>query len=427
MTLTYQIYPSSVRGILSPPPSKSHTLRSLLFASVATGESCISGLLDSPDAHAMKQACMQLGAVMLEESESQISIRGIGGRPQLARDVIHSGNSGQVLRFVSAIASLSSGYTVITGDESVRLQRPIMPLMEGLRGLGGFCAANEDHPPLIVRGPLSPGVTSLDGADSQPVSALLIAGSLLQGTTEIHVRNPGELPWVELTLSWLTYLGVEWENESYHRLRVHGRGGFSGFSYTVPADFSSLLYPVAAAIVTRSMVSLENVDCNDVQGDKQVLTWLQEMGAAIQIESEQRRVTVLAGSQIRGREIDVNPCIDAVPLLAVLACFAKGKTRLYNAAIARKKESDRLSAITLELRKMGAQIFETEDALEITPALLHGAVVESHCDHRIVMALSVAALAAYGPSQVQGAEWVRKSYPGFFADLESIGVRMLKC
>lgn len=370
---------------------------------------------------------MQLGAVMLEESLSQISIRGIGGRPQLARDVIHSGNSGQVLRFVSAVAALSSGYTVITGDESVRLQRPIVPLMEGLRGLGGFCAANEDHPPLIVRGPLRPGVTSLDGADSQPVSALLIAGSLLQGTTEIHVRNSGELPWVGLTLSWLTYLGVEWENESYHRLRVHGRGGFSGFSYTVPADFSSLLYPVAAAIVTRSTVSLENVDCTDVQGDKLVLAWLQEMGAAIQIESGQRRVTVLAGSQLRGREIDVNPCIDAVPLLAVLACFAEGKTRLYNAAIARKKESDRLSAITLELRKMGAQIFETEDALEITPALLHGAVLESHCDHRIVMALSIAALAAHGPSQVQGAEWVRKSYPGFFGDLESLGVRMSTC
>lgn len=427
MTLSYEIFPSPVRGVLSPPSSKSHTLRSLLFASLAMGESCISGLLDSPDAHAMKQACMQLGAVVLEENLSQIRIRGIGGWPQFARDVIHSGNSGQVLRFVSAVAALSSGYTVITGDESVRMQRPIAPLMEGLRGLGGFCAANEDRPPLIVRGPLRPGVTTLDGADSQPVSALLIAGSLLQGTTEIHVRNPGELPWVGLTLAWLTYLGVEWENESYHRLRVHGRGGFSGFAYTVPADFSSLLYPVAAAIVTRSTVSVENVDCMDVQGDKLVLTWLQEMGAAIQIEPRQRRVHVQAGSQLRGREIDVNPCIDAVPLLAVLACFAKGKTRLYNAAIARKKESDRLSAITVELRKMGAQISETEDTLEITPVPLRGALLESHCDHRIVMALSIGALAAQGPSQVQGCEWVRKSYPGFFSDLEALGVRMSTC
>lgn len=424
MPHSYQIFPSTLLGILSPPTSKSHTLRSILFASLAEGESCLSGLLDSPDALAMKQACVSLGATIVEESLGQLRIRGVAGRPHMARDIIHSGNSGQVLRFVSAVAALSTGYTVITGDESVRTNRPILPLMEGLRGLGAFCAANEDHPPLIIRGPIQPGCTILDGSDSQPVSALLIAASLLRGTTEIHVRNPGELPWVGLTLAWLTSLGVQWENDAYTRFVVHGRGGFSGFTYKVPADFSSLLYPVVAAIVTRSSLTLENVDCTDVQGDKQVLVWLQEMGAALTVDAQHRRIEVRPGPRLRGMEIDVNPCIDSLPLLAVLACFAEGKTRLYNAAIARKKESDRLSAITTELRKMGAQIHETEEALEITPALLHGAQLESHCDHRIVMALSVAALAATGASHMQGCHWVKKSYSEFFTDMQAIGAKM---
>jgi 3-phosphoshikimate 1-carboxyvinyltransferase len=413
----YQIFPSVLQGVLSPPSSKSHTLRSILFASLAEGTSCLTGLLDSPDAEAMKRACIGLGAEILEDNVSQLRIRGVAGRPQLARDVIHSGNSGQVLRFVSAVAALSSGYTVLTGDASVRTLRPIAPLMEGLRGLGAFCAANEDHPPLVIRGPIQPGYTTLDGADSQPVSALLIAASLLRGTSEIHVRNPGELPWVALTLKWLTCLGVAWENEAYSRLRVYGRGGFSSFTYTVPADFSSLLYPIVAAIVTGSSISLENVDCSDVQGDKEVLVWLQAMGAQLTVDVERRRIQVQPGSLLQGRDIDVNPCIDSLPLLAVVACFAEGKTRLYNAAIARKKESDRLSAITTELRKMGAQILETAEAL-------YGARLESHCDHRIVMALSVAALGARGASQLEGCQWVQKSYPGFFADMQHLGAKM---
>ena len=421
---TYQVVASTLQGAITPPSSKSHTLRSLLFASLAEGESYISDLLDSPDREAMERACVSFGATILERGTSHLRIRGVAGKPHFANAVIQSGNSGQVLRFVSAIAALCAGETIITGDASVRTQRPILPLLEGLRGLGAFCAAHGDRPPLVIRGPIRPGSTTLDGADSQPVSALLIAGSLLEGTSEIHVRNPGELPWVALTLDWLRRLGVTWENENYTCLRVHGRGGFSGFTYTVPADFSSLLFPVVAALITRSSLTLENVDCEDVQGDKVVLTWLQEMGATLTIDRARRHIHVAMGSALRGKEIDINPCIDALPILTVLACFAEGKTRLYNAAIARTKESDRLTAISTQLRKMGAQIEESADSLTITPAPLHGAVLESHQDHRIVMALSVAALGARGPSCIQGCEWVRKSYPGFFSDMQRLGAKM---
>jgi len=394
---------------------------------MAQGDSTITAPLDSPDATAMLTACQTLGAQVLHQSPECIQIRGVGGRPQIPRDIIHSGNSGQVLRFISAVASLSPDYTVITGDSSVRSQRPILPLMEGLRGLGAFCAANEGHPPLIVRGPIQPGITTLEGTDSQPVSALLIACSLLQGTSEIHVRSPGELPWIGLTLDWLQRLGVQVENHGFTRFLVHGTGGFPGFSYQVPADFSSLTYPVVAAILGNRPLTVENVDWQDSQGDKHVLTWLQDMGAHLTIDVANRRIQVSPGSQLRGCSIDVNPCIDALPLLAVVACFATGKMRLYNAAIARKKESDRLATISQELRKMGALIEESgEDTLEITPRPLHGACLDSHRDHRIAMSLCVAALAAQGPSRLEGCEWVDKSYARFFSDFTALGAHLIQ-
>ena len=407
-------------GVISASPSKSHSLRGILFASLASGISTINNVLPSPDSDAMIRAGILLGA-KISKTGNTLHIIGVAGKPQVPDDVIDAGNSGQVLRFIGAAAGVIDGYSVLTGDNSIRYNRPLGPLVDGLRQLGATCihTKGDNYAPVIIKGPITPGEITISGEDSQPVSGLLIASALLPGITTIHVTNPGELPWINLTLSWLQRLQISYTHDSFSHYQVYGGKLFPGFEYTVPGDFSSLAYPVVAALITGSTITIDNVDNDDPQGDKKLLQILQEMGAVIKIQGNQ--LTIVGSETLQGQVIDVNDCIDAVPILAVLGCYAKGMTTLVNGAIARAKESDRLQTMTAELRKMGAAIEETEDGLIIQSSTLHGAEVTSYDDHRIAMSLAVAALGATGSTTVMNTHCVEKSYSNFAADLQTLG------
>ncbi|MDE3045793.1 MAG: 3-phosphoshikimate 1-carboxyvinyltransferase [Verrucomicrobiota bacterium] len=394
---------------MNVPPSKSHTLRAILFAALAKGVSRIEEALPSPDTQAMIGAVRQLGAEVTEEG-SVLVIR--GGKWQVPEDVIQCGNSGIVLRFIGALAGLLPGYTVLTGDASIRERRPAKPLIDGLRQLGAFAesAKGNGFAPLIIRGPIKGGRAVIDGEDSQPVSGLLIAGAFAAAPVELEVRNPGEKPWVDLTLDWLRRLGIPFEREGYEKYRLQGGACIEGFSYRVPGDFSSAAFPIAAALITDTEVTLTNLDREDAQGDKALLGVLQEMGARLIID--EKSITVQKGSRLRGVRVDINGFIDALPILAVLGCFAEGKTEIVNGAIARKKESDRIAAMASELKKMGAQVEERPDGLVIHSSTLRSASLESYNDHRIAMSLAVAALRA--PSKIAGVECIEKTYPNFW-------------
>jgi 3-phosphoshikimate 1-carboxyvinyltransferase len=421
--MQYHLNPSTLSGSVRIPPSKSHTLRAILFASLAEGESHIHGYLPSPDTQAMIKACQQLGAY-IEPSPTTLNIKGTAGKPNLPNDVIDAGNSGQVLRFIAAIAGLINGHVVITGDASIRFNRPISPLMKGLSDLGATCISTkgDDHAPVIIKGPTTPGTAHLDGADSQPVSALLIASAFMEGTTTIKVNNAGEKPWIDLTLAWLDRLAIDYEHDNYTHYKIHGGNTIQAFEYTVPGDFSAMAYPLAAALITQSNITIGNIDMTDAQGDKKIIQTLQNMGAHIITHENQLDIT--PSNPLQGATIDVNDFIDALPILAVIACYTQKTTTLYNAAIARKKESDRLATITQELRKMGANITEKSDTLIITPAPLHGAKLAAHNDHRIAMSLAVAALGAQGPSTIDGCQCIAKSYPNFCEDMNALGANI---
>jgi len=188
----YRINASFLNGHITIPPSKSHTLRAILFASLAKGESTIYNYLHSPDTTVMINACRQLGAE-IDIDVNKLHIVGTAGKPQLPANVIDAGNSGQVLRFISAIAALIPGYTILTGDHSIRTNRPIQPLLDGLQKLNVFAVSTKDdgYAPVIIKGPLQPGKTFLHGEDSQPVSGLLIAAAFSQGPTFIQVKRHG--------------------------------------------------------------------------------------------------------------------------------------------------------------------------------------------------------------------------------------------
>ncbi len=412
--------PSVLSGSITASPSKSQTMRAILFATMASGMSVIRNVLASPDVDAMIKACSKLGAKIIQTG-NVLEISGVSGKPKIPDDIIDAGNSGQVLRFIGAIASLIDGYTVLTGDHSVRFNRPVRPLMDGLINLGAECYStkNDDHAPIIIKGPISGGSTILDGADSQPVSAILMAAVFLSGTTDILVKNPGEKPWVNLTLSWLDRFGIHYTNDNFEHYTVTGNTTISGFEYTVPGDFSSVAYPIVAALITGSEITVYNVDMHDAQGDKKIIDALRKMGAKIEFNHNQ--IIVQPSGRLRGCDFDVNDYIDAVTILAVAGCYAEGTTKLTNAYIARKKESDRLSTITSELKKMGADITETEDSLIVHGSNMRGAPCVSHLDHRIAMSCAVAALGAEGASVISDIECVNKSYPDFLMHMNMLG------
>ena len=420
--MPYRVSPSRLQGAITIPSSKSHTLRAILFASLARGQSTIRQYLPSPDTQAMIAACRLLGAE-IEVTPQHLTILGTAGKPKTPENVIEAGNSGQVLRFVAAVAALTPGYTIVTGDASVRTNRPVQPLLDGLKLLGVFAVSAQGNgsAPIIIKGPLQGGQTQLDGDDSQPVSALLIASAFAPNPTTILVNNPGETPWIELTLDWFRRLNIEIQHQGYTHYTVMGQAAYPGFDYTVPGDFSSCAFPLVAALITDSALSLQNLDMQDVQGDKALIMTLQEMGARIIINADNRSVHIEPGATLIGQPIDVNRYIDALPILAVLACFARGETLITGAAIARKKESDRLAIITQMLQRMGAAIEELPDGLRIQPATLQGAKVSSFADHRIAMALTVAGLAAKGETVISDTSCVEKSYPNFVASMQQVG------
>lgn len=422
-SMRYNIKPSTLSGSITASPSKSHTLRAILFATLAHGTSRINHYLHSPDTDAMIQACTLLGAHIIREP-NQLIVIGTKGTPKCPDDVINCGNSGQVLRFVGAIAGLLDANVVLTGDHSVRYNRPIKPLLDGLTQLGAQCTTikNDHFAPVIIKGPIHSGTTRIDGQDSQPVSGLLIAASMLNGTTQIQVDNPGEKPWIDLTLFWFDRLGIQYQRDSYDHFTLHGSQKINGFNFTVPGDFSSVAYPIAAALVTRSEVHINNIDINDAQGDKKIIDALKKMGANITVDGHS--LTVHKSGLLSGCDIDVNDFIDAVTILAVVGCYAQNTTTLKNAYIARKKESDRLATITSELKKMGAKIVEHEESLIIQQSVLQGGAMQSFDDHRIAMSCAVAALGANSNSSIDNAHCVAKSYANFVSDLTSLGAHV---
>lgn len=419
------ISPSVLKGDIVIPSSKSHTLRAILFAALANGVSTIEKVLASPDTEAMIQAVQQLGA-KISRTERGLTIIGVSGKPRVADDVIQCGNSGQVLRFIGAIGALIPEYTILTGDHSIRHNRPVQPLLHGLQQLGAtaFSSRGDGFAPILIKGPITQNHASIDGEDSQPVSGLLIASAFAPHSIDLHITNPGEKPWVALTLDWFRRLGIAYTSSDFTYYHLKGQSTLEPFDYSVPGDFSSAAFPIVSALITNSELRVNNLDMTDIQGDKAVIPILQQMGAKISIDADTRSLIVHKGSDLQGIRIDINQCVDALPILSVLGCFAKGKTEIYNGAIARKKESDRICAMTRELTKMGAHIEEKEDGLTIYSSILHGSHLNTYYDHRMALSLSVAALAAKGDSVIRGIECINKTYFSFYPDFIAIGAKI---
>ncbi|SYX09187.1 3-phosphoshikimate 1-carboxyvinyltransferase,3-phosphoshikimate 1-carboxyvinyltransferase,5-enolpyruvylshikimate-3-phosphate synthase,3-phosphoshikimate 1-carboxyvinyltransferase,EPSP synthase (3-phosphoshikimate 1-carboxyvinyltransferase) [Chlamydia poikilotherma] len=416
--LAYKISPSSISGNVCIPPSKSHTLRAIFWASVSHGTSIIDNALESPDSAVMIQACKQLGAKIHKRSSS-LEITGTSNLRLPENTVINAGSSGIVFRFFTAIAAIFSEKITITGSSQLQ-RRPIAPLIKALENFGATFSYQGDlyTIPFSVSGPISSGYTEVLGDDSQYASALAMACSLAEGPFSFTIINPKERPWFKLTLWWLEQLAIPYA-QSEDTYSFLGKARPKAFSYTVGGDFSSAAFLVAAALLSQSPhpTYLKNLNIDDVQGDKKLFFLLQKLGANIIFENN---TVIVFPSTLSGGDIDMDPFIDALPILAVICCFATSPSHLYNARGAKDKESDRIIAITQELQKMGACIQPCHDGLLINPSPLYGASMQSHNDHRIAMALSIAAMYASGDSIISDTECIKKTFPNFIQILNSL-------
>lgn len=406
-------------GVLEAPPSKSYTHRGFVIATLARGESRIGNYLRAEDTLATVNACRVLGAGIRLGREA--IVRGTGGALKTPSTAIDCGNSGTTMRLVSAAASLD-GEVELTGDASLR-RRPMQPLLDALSQLGvrAYSVKGNGRPPVrIIGGSLRGGEARLRGdISSQFVSALLVVAPYARGDVEITLTTPlKSKPYVAMTLEAMRSFGVEVENEGYECFRV-SPGRYRGTRYEVEGDYSNASYFLALAAMTGSEIRVRNLRRSSLQGDKRIIHYLREMGA--EVETGENEVTV-RGGELRGIEADLGDTPDLLPTMVALACKAAGRTVIKNVEHARQKESDRLAACAREFRKFGASIVEKKDGLVIEGAVkLRGAVVDSHGDHRLAMALSIAGMAAEGATRIRGAEVVGISYPGFFKALESLG------
>lgn len=427
--MKWTVKASHLSGTIVVPPSKSHTIRALLVAALAQGESRLVNPLLKGDGASALGAIAALGARYRTEHKTGegdvLYINGFGGNLDGGEENVWLGNSGTGLNLIMSAAALGSKTRRFDGDASLR-SRPVKPLLDALAALGAryTIEGKNSSLPFTITGPLTGGETTVSGLTSQYLSSLLFAAARLPNDTLIRVSDLHERPYVDLTLWWLNKLGVRYETVApYEAYRVKGGQGWKPIDMRIPGDFSGATFAAVAAAVTRSRIELSNIDFSDPQGDKGVFDVLERSGISV-LRTATGAVVDGSASRPVGIEIDLNAMPDSLPALAVLGTVCEGETRLVNVKQARIKETDRIAVMTVELRKMGADIEELPDGLVIRKSALSGAAVNGHDDHRVVMSLALAGMIASGETVIGTAEAAEVTYPSFYEDFRAIGAKI---
>ena len=411
----------SIRGLFRLPGDKSISHRAALFGALAEGTTRVSNYSSAVDCESTLQCLRALG-VRVERDGASVTVGGRGAEAWTASaGDLDAGNSGTTLRLLAGALAGRPFRSVLTGDESLR-RRPAERVAVPLRAMGAKVATEDGRPPLTIEGGGLRGITwEMPVASAQVKTAVLLAGLQAAGTTTVREPAPSR----DHTERMLPVFGVAVERSGLSAT-VRGGARLRGADIAVPGDASSAAFLVVAALVLPdSEVHLENVLLSPTR--TAFVDVLRAMGGQVETrleatDPEPVGSIVAASSALHGTTVDpavVASLIDEVPALAVAACHAEGSFTLTGAAELRMKESDRIATIAEGLGRLGARIQERPDGLVIEGgAPLRGTGVRSHGDHRIAMALAVAALAAEGPTEIEGAECVDVSFPEFFGLLE---------
>jgi len=401
---------SELGGKVRAPPSKSYTHRAIICASLAEGNSKIINFLDCDDAWETINSLRKFG-IQITESDGNLEIS--GSKLFAPEEPIELRASGTTYRFLLPLAAIANGETRILVEGRLA-ERPIEPLLDALGQAGVEVRSEENSIIINGKGSVEGGKIRIPGnISSQFISGLLFIAPLSKEGIEISLTTELESrSYVEMTISVMNDFGVEVDG-----LRVKGNQRYKPIDYEVEGDYSSAAFLLAAGAINGD-VEVSGLDLESKQGDREIIEILKRMSAEIEVKDNSVRIRT---SNLKGIQVDVKDIPDLVPILAVLGCFAEGETRIYNAKRLRDKESDRLDAISTELKKMGADIGKEEGGLVVRSTKLSGARINPHNDHRIAMALSVAGLNAEGETVIGNSSCVRKSYPRFFEDVMKLG------
>lgn len=416
----------AVVGKILPPGSKSITNRAVVCASLANGRSRLSGVLRSEDTEVMVQAWQSLGlSIEWDTTIHEMQIAGCNGQVRKTDHILNLANSGTSIRFLTAaLAAIPTGRIVLDGVPRMR-ERPIGDLLSALDGLGATCRSlnteNNDCPPVEIGPlPMRGGRTNVLGnISSQYLSGLLMAAPMAKQTCEIIVQGSlVSVPYVTMTCRVMESFGVHVE-EIANGYRIEPQP-YIACDYAIEPDASAASYFWAAAAITGGNVHVAGLNPCSLQGDVQFTKILNQMGC--EVHAEQNGIRVIGGP-LRGVDVDMSDISDTVQTLAAVAVFAEGATRIRGVAHNRHKETDRIGDLARELRKLGAEVEEFDDGLEITPKNMTGATIETYNDHRMAMSLSLIGL-RLPEVWIKNPECTAKTYPDFFADLQTyFGVR----
>ena len=423
----------SLKGEVSVPGDKSISHRSVMIGGIAEGITEIENFSNGEDCWRTVSAMKALG-VKVEEDGELLRVHGAGLhglRPPEGE--IDAGNAGTMMRLMSGILAGQRFESVLTGDEYLR-QRPMRRIIEPLREMGAEISGVEDeYPPLTIRGGgLEPIRYDMPISSAQVKSCILFAGLYAQGRTAVIERAASR----DHTERMLRAAGATVERSTLQDregavVSIEGEPSLAAQQIVVPGDLSAAaFFLVAAALIPESEVILRNVGLNPSR--RGVVDILRRMGASVEVENE-RSVCgepmgdlIVRGSSLKRVRIagDIIPnVIDEIPVLAVAATQVPGEVVIRDAAELRAKETDRITAVVENLRRMGAKVGEMPDGLIVEGGyMLKGAEIDSFGDHRIAMAFAIAGLIAQDEVVIDGAEWVDTSFPGFFDVLESLRV-----
>jgi 3-phosphoshikimate 1-carboxyvinyltransferase len=413
-----------INGQVNLPGSKSVSNRALLLAALAKGETRLTNLLDSDDIRHMLNALKALGIKYeLSADKTQCVVTGNAGAfiTQESHELF-LGNAGTAMRPLAAALCLGEGDFVLTGEPRMK-ERPIGHLVDALKQAGADITylEAENYPPLKIKGTgLSGGTVTIDGSiSSQFLTAFLMSAPLAKQDVTIEIA--GELvskPYIDITLHIMSQFGVSVENQNYQRFIIK-----SGQQYQAPGDFlvegdaSSASYFLAAAAIKGGEVKVTGIGKNSIQGDTQFAAALEKMGAEIEWGDD---YVIARRGELNAVDMDFNHIPDAAMTIATAALFAKGTTAIRNVYNWRVKETDRLSAMATELRKVGATVEEGEDYIIITPPnqIIHAAI-DTYDDHRMAMCFSLVALSDTAVT-INDPKCTSKTFPDYFEQLDKL-------
>lgn len=407
------VHKSEVKGKVRAPSSKSYTIRGLMCAALAKGESEIIHPLSSDDTEASIDVLSKVGVHIRQEEDLW---RVSGGNFHEPDTELFCGESAATLRFMTAICSLIPGKCELVSGPSLA-KRPIKPLVQALRQLGVNCSCQSETAPVIVEGSrLKGGVAELAGnISSQFISALLFISPFAEDGVTIRLTTPLESkPFVLMTLECLRRFGIR-VSQALNQFEI-SKQAYRPAKYEVEGDWSSASYFLALGAISGG-VEVENLNPESLQGDKIMLNFLRDMGALVEVNENS---VAVKKSRLNAIHADLSDCIDLLPTLAVLAAVADGVSELTGIERARIKESNRVAAVKEGLERMGIKVTEEKNRLMVTGSEPRGSVIDSQSDHRVAMAFSILG-SVVGGTTINDAECVAKTFPQFWDILKSIG------